>query len=212
MKFAFPLAFSLALGVFVVPAYAQLSGGPMGGGMSMGGVGGAPMPKLKTPAPDIAPAGLPGIGAVAPPVAEPQTQLPARGDPTKELFTAINKNDYNSAMDAISRGANLSARDQFGETPLDLSIALNRNNITFLLLGTRNELASQDGSNTMMGARWTLPSQTGSARPSSHDAAPLETPTSAKANATPVLRTAIPASDTGTPDPQAGFLGFSPKN
>ncbi len=207
MKLAFPLALGLALGAAVAPAHAQLSPGPIGAGM--GGVGGAPAPQPKARTPDIAPTGLPGVGGVAPLATGPQLQKPASGDPTQELFTAINKNDYASAQDAVSRGADLTAKDEFGETPLDLSIALNRNNITFLLLGTRNELAAQGGGGPI-GTPWTLNNattgKTGKTKSGKHQTAPAVVPAKAPA------RTAPLTGDTGTPNPQAGFLGFGPKS
>ncbi len=213
MKLAFPLALGLALSAAVAPAYAQLSSGTMGSGMGMGGVGGAPAPQPKARTPDIAPTGLPGLGGVAPLATGPQLQKPAGGDPTQELFTAINKNDYASAQDAVSRGADLTAKDQFGETPLDLSIALNRNNITFMLLGTRNELAAQ-GTAGAVGAPWTLnpaPSaKAGKTKSGKHENARAVVPTNAPARTAPHMT--LPAGGTGTPDPQAGFLGFGPKS
>ncbi|HTQ71914.1 MAG TPA: ankyrin repeat domain-containing protein [Acidocella sp.] len=218
MKLAYSLALGLALSAAVAPAYAQLPPGTMGSGMGMGGVGGAPAPQPKARTPDIAPTGLPGIGGMAPPATGPQLQKPAGGDPTQELFTAINKNDYASAQDAISRGADLTAKNQFGESPLDLSIALNRNNITFMLLGTRNELAAQ-GTGGAVGAPWTLnntPSaktgktKSGNTKSGKHETARAMMPASAPAKPAPYK--ALPAGGTGTPDPQAGFLGFGPKS
>ncbi|MDE2319107.1 MAG: ankyrin repeat domain-containing protein [Rhodospirillales bacterium] len=205
MKCALPLALGLILGAAAAPAFAQLATGEAGSGMGMGGVGGAPPPQAKLHTPDIAPAGLPGIGNIAPPATGPQIQKPASGDPTQELFAAINANDYGSAQDAVSRGADITAKDQFGETPLDLSIALNRNNITFLLLGTRNELASQGLSGTV-GAPWTL-DKTPASKPVSHKASAV-----LPAAASPAPRASVPAGGTGTPNPQAGFLGFGSKS
>lgn len=54
--------------------------------------------------------------------------------PDDELFDAINRGDINAARDALARGADLQARDAVGQTPVDVSIALGRNNITFLLV------------------------------------------------------------------------------
>ena len=212
MKLAFPLALALALGAAAPPAFAQLAGGTgeQGSGMGMGDLAGAPKLQAKPATPDIAPAGLPGVGSIAPPASGPQLQKPASGDPSQELFTAINNNDYASAQDAISRGADLNAKDQFGETPLDLSIALNRNNITFLLLGTRNELATQ-GLGGTMGAPWTLNNTPISGtKPAGYRSVRAVVPAEAQTRSTP--HSAIQASSTGTPDPQAGFLGFGPKS
>ncbi|GAB0118089.1 hypothetical protein [Acidisoma sp. 7E03] len=54
--------------------------------------------------------------------------------PDDELFDAINRGDINAARDALARGADLQAQDAVGQTPVDVSIALGRNNITFLLV------------------------------------------------------------------------------
>ena len=98
--------------------------------------GNAPQPRQRVP--DIAPAGVPGA-ATAPLATRPSLRKPGTGDPTAALFTAIDKNDYASAQDAVSRGANLNAQNPLGETPLDMSVALNRSTITFMLLAARNE-------------------------------------------------------------------------
>lgn len=54
--------------------------------------------------------------------------------PNDELFDAINRGDITAARDALSRGADLGATDAVGQTPIDLSVSLARNNITFLLV------------------------------------------------------------------------------
>ncbi|MCB8879306.1 hypothetical protein ACELLULO517_03605 [Acidisoma cellulosilytica] len=54
--------------------------------------------------------------------------------PNDELFDAINRGDITAARDALSRGADLSATDAVGQTPIDLSVSLARNSITFLLV------------------------------------------------------------------------------
>lgn len=206
MKFALPLAIGvLVLGALVVPAQAQMASGMPG--MGMGGAGGGPKMQPKLAAPDLAPSGLPGIGGGAPLSTGPRLQKPASGDPTQELFKAINDNDYAAAQDAVSRGADLRAKNQFDETPLDLAIALNRNDITFMLLGTRNELAAQGGAGgQVMGAPWALDDTVKPVeRGKHHRGAPV---VSVRERQQPE----IPANDPGTPDPQAGFLGFGPKS
>ncbi|MCP1241068.1 ankyrin repeat domain-containing protein [Acetobacter lambici] len=59
-------------------------------------------------------------------------------EPTVALFEAINRGSVASARDAINRGADLNGHNILGQTPLDMSIDLNRNPITFLLLSLRN--------------------------------------------------------------------------
>lgn len=198
MKLAFFLALGVALGVMTLPAHAQLSAG------GMGGAGGGPKVQPQEQAPDIAPSGLPGLGGAAQaPVTGPQLQHPASGDPTQNLFAAINSNDYTAAQEAVSHGADLNATNQFAETPLDLSIALSRNDITFMLLGTRNELMSQGGYG-VMGAPLTL-DQSAPAPASMRHIIPTGKPT----KMVPLIKR-LP-DNLGTPNLQAGFLGFGSK-
>ena len=58
--------------------------------------------------------------------------------PTAALFDAINRGDGLAARDAINRGADMNGHNILGQTPLDMSIDLNRNPITFLLLSLRD--------------------------------------------------------------------------
>ncbi|WP_298285718.1 ankyrin repeat domain-containing protein [Acidocella sp.] len=163
--------------------------------------GGAPQPQPQQM--DKAPPALPGITTPTPTV---QTTHTANlGDPTQALFAAVNSGDYAAAQDALSRGADLTAQNQFGETPLDLAIALNRTNISFLILETRNELAAQGGTTGPVGKPWTLSKTT--AQP-----APAHTRALAP-HARPALKAAAaPASNAGQANQPAGFLGFDPHN
>jgi ankyrin repeat protein len=128
----------------------------------------------------------------------PAAQKPATGDPTTALFAAINSNNYNGAQDAISRGADLTQQNTLGETPLDLSVALNRNSITFMLLGARNESAQAGG-----GAPMALPASAAAPQTHHHHKPLVQTTTP-----TATMAPAVPLNDPGTPNPQAGFLGF----
>ena len=62
--------------------------------------------------------------------------------PTDALFDAINRGDIATARDAISRGADLQGQNILGMTPLELSVDLGRNDISFMLLSMR---AADDG-------------------------------------------------------------------
>jgi len=189
------LGFVLFLGA--APALAQMSMGGSGGGGAPG-AGSAPAPQARTP--DIAPAGLPGAGN-APVATGPNLQKPSIADPTQALFAAVNSGDYNAAQDAISRGANLYAQNPLGETPLDLSIALNRNSITFLILGARNE----DGP---------PPAVAAGPMPASRTPADRAMPMAASVETAPPAASPAPVmgNNPGTPNAAAGFLGFGPKN
>jgi hypothetical protein len=102
---------ALRLGLASQPAFAQTgpaSGPPSSGGSSPSGNLQAPPLQPKTDDNQVLPPALPGAGDVAPTTA-PSVAKQQSGDPTTELFTAINSNDYSSAQDAISRGADLNA-------------------------------------------------------------------------------------------------------
>src|SRR5579871_5599661 len=129
-------------GVFTPNAFAQ---------MSPSGEMQAPKPKPQVPQEQSLPPAVPGVGdqslQTGQSVAKQQS-----GDPTTELFTAINANDYSSAQDAISRGADLNAQNSLGESPIDLSVALNRNSITFMLLAARNDSGDDSTDNSASAA------------------------------------------------------------
>jgi hypothetical protein len=199
MKFFF-LATAFSAGLLLAPAARAQSMVPNGQN--------GPEVQPKAPTPDFAPPAIPGAG-IAPGIATaPKVAKADQGDPTTELFTAINANDYTSAQDAISRGADLTAQNKLGETPLDLSIALNQNSITFLLLGARNE----DGPPVPAAAEAATATTHhhvygyGHATPASLDAPPAPTP------APRAYAPAAMGNNQGTPNASAGFLGFGSKN
>lgn len=196
MKFfrPIPAALLLILGAGL-PAFAQMPGSSLAN--PNGNIPSAPAQQVP---PNIAPPGLPGAGQ-APVATGPVMQKPPAGDPTQALFAAVNKGDYNAAQDAISRGADLTAHDAFGETPLDLSIALNRSNITFLILQARNE----DGGGNGIAPGPAFPPGSGTNLPS-----PALDATPARAEARPALP--VMGNDPGKPDPSSGFLGFGGKD
>jgi ankyrin repeat protein len=186
---------ALRLGLGSQPALAQ-SAPPSTGGSSPSGNMQAPPLQPKSDDNQLLPPAVPGAGDVAPTTA-PSVAKQQSGDPTVELFTAINSNDYSSAQDAISRGADLNAQNALGETPIDLSVSLNRNSITFMLLAARND--SGDGSDDS-GAMPATPAAGYASKGGGKSAAvPIKligTPTPAASN------------NPGTPNPSAGFLGF----
>ncbi|RBM09596.1 ankyrin repeat domain-containing protein [Novacetimonas cocois] len=83
--------------------------------------------------------------AAAPPSALPgaESSEEERGhansdmNPTDALFDAINRGSLGAAKEALNRGADMTAHNVLGQSPLDMSIDLNRNDITFLLLSMR---------------------------------------------------------------------------
>jgi hypothetical protein len=197
MKYFSPaLALVLAL---ATPAFAQ----SLPGTNQTGAGGDGPTIQPRARVPDIAPPALPGAGTTPGLATAPQLAHASTGDPTTALFDAINKNDYNAAQDALSRGADLTAQNPLGETPLELSIDLNHNSITFMILAARNETGENAG-----------PLATGEA--AINTAAAPSPHTTHKAHAVPAAMETPPVhtqpqygNDTGTPNASAGFLGFN---
>jgi hypothetical protein len=155
--------------------------------------------------PEPAPDAIPGAKARQP--AAPATRATADMQPTDALFDAINRGDVAAARDALSRGADLEARNMLGMSPMELSVDLGRNDISFLLLSYR-------GGDSSAGA----PAATAQAQAATPPKPAKEAGAKAARNATvlPVkaIAPAAPqtprlfANDGGTPVPNAGFLGF----
>jgi hypothetical protein len=129
--------------------------------------------------------------------------------PTDALFDAINRGDLGAAQDAVSRGADLNGQNVLGMTPVQLSIDLGRNDITFLLLSAGGEAATP--SQPAAGAHAALLGAKGGgsarlARTTERKPARL-----VRAAAAPVPQTPrLFAGNGGSPIPSAGFLGFDP--
>lgn len=179
------------------PAHAQLNPAT--------GDGGPTSPQPHAPAPDIAPPALPGAGDQPGLATVPQVAKPVSGDPTTALFAAVNSGNYSAAQDAISRGADPNAQNDLGETPLDLSIALNHNNITFMLLSARNEGGADASAGEDLSA---VPQPAAAAAAPAGNASHHIYQAAAGPAPAPPPRT-TPGNDPGIPNPQAGFLGFS---
>jgi hypothetical protein len=156
----------------------------------------------KPPAEVAPPPALPGARSSA--AAAPLTRVPADMEPNDALFDAINRGDIASARDALSRGADLHARNILGMTPLELSIDLGRNDISFMLLSMRAADDTRPAPPRAATAAKPEPKSQvrQAARVQAHGAAPV-------AATKPVNRTArLFAGDGGAPNPDAGFLGF----
>jgi hypothetical protein len=184
------------------PALAQLGNlgsGGMPGPMSLGG---SRAQQPATPKEEPPPA-LPGSKLHAPGAA-PATHVPADMLPTDALFDAINRGDIAAARDAISRGADLNGRNVLGMTPMELSVDLGRNDISFLLLSMRAEDHRPGSAANGQGAR-----AADASKPRVKVASKPMVP--AKADAAPAQRTPrLFANDGGAPVPSVGFLGFDP--
>ncbi len=175
-----------------------------------GGAPKAPGAQRRAAAP--APAAVPGARARADSVA-PAGPGAADLPPTEALFDAINRGDIVTARDAITRGADLDGTNLLGLTPLELSVDLARNDISFLLLSLRG--ASGSASATRGGPADTPPAPLTPAQRRQAIAAARAEAASARADAAPRRQAPQPgpalfAGNGGTPVPSAGFLGFDP--
>jgi hypothetical protein len=163
--------------------------------------------KAPAAAPKVAPPpALPGAAENASRAA-PAVRPPNDLEPTDALFDAINRGDISSARDAISRGADLQGRNILGMTPMELSVDLGRNDISFLLLSMR---AGDDGRGRQPPATATA-AKPGPTKTTKQAARPTGT-TAKQAASAPVPATQQTArlfgGDGGAPIPNAGFLGF----
>ena len=161
-------------------------------------------------APSAPPPGLPGANQSHETAAP--TRSPTDMAPTDALFDAIDRGDLGVARDAVNRGADLNGHNLLGMTPMELSVDLGRNDITFLLLSLRNSggdagsappavaAASTKAGATAKGAKPRAVAQR-AAEPAPRRVAAVQAQTASAAPYT---------SNGGTPDPQAGFLGFTP--
>jgi hypothetical protein len=164
-----------------------------------------------------APPALPGAASNG--EAAPAEKLPTDLPPTEALFDAINRGDIASARDALSRGADLSGTNVLGMTPLELSVDLDRNDITFLLLSERGTDSNGPGPVPAVGTK------TASARGGKASASAPRPVAQASAGTalgatlhavrlpgspTPMQPASVryAGSDPGTAVPEAGFLGF----
>jgi hypothetical protein len=158
-------------------------------------------PAKPEPAP---PPVLPGTKGAS--EAAPATASAAAMTPTDALFDAINRGDSTAARDAVNRGANLDGQNILGLSPLELSVDLGRNDISFLLLsmrgedpGVRREARGLDQSDS---TRRTSAAPRAAARAR---VIPASAPPDQEADAgTPRLY----SGNGGAPIPAAGFLGF----
>lgn len=199
------------IGLSAGPAHAQMNLPP--NASQFQGISGAPTIGGQGPPTDTGrvatppPAGLPGAQS-SPGTAAPAAQPPIMMEPTDALFDAINRGDLAAARDAVNRGADLNGHNVLGMTPIQLSVDLGRNDITFLLLANGATPASGP------------PPVTRTAGESRHAGKTLRQAAARRA-AHPVRTASVPApapqqmprlfaGNGGNPIPAAGFLGFDP--
>jgi hypothetical protein len=178
----------------------------------------ATLPALAQMPPQRMPTGQPQ--AQPQPQARPQPgrtpaaqRQPRTGTPTEQLFDAINVGEIDDVRAAVAAGADVSARNVLGLTPVDLAIDLGRNDIALYLLslGRVRPLAP-------------LPEEQAARRQSraSEQQLRLQQQRAEQAAVEAALRSRAPAvsgqgivsvaplwrGDGGTPNPAIGFLGF----
>ena len=213
------LAFSsVLLGTAPYAAQAQ-SGmiGPQGGPNARPVVPTANLPSA--PKRDVGP-GLPGARSnedLVAPADRPAMQM----RPTEALFDAINRGDISATRDAIARGAEMNGHNILGQTPLEMAVDIGRKDIVFLLLSLRgmddrptarttgrptdHPGAAQAGGPTVRGSSASGSSAGASARSEARRPQPQPARvTAASAPRAPQLF----IGDGGSPNPDAGFLGF----
>ncbi|HEY0181599.1 MAG TPA: hypothetical protein VGC09_02225 [Rhodopila sp.] len=210
------MALGLTLGMLASSAaWAQIGSGPVG---TTGHAGRVPNNPEKPP--EKAPDAVPGARARDP--VAPATRPVGDMQPTDALFDAINRGDIAAARDALNRGADLNGVSILGMTPLELSVDLGRNDISFLLLSMRGEdsgrgsravgrdtpSAPPPGMSARAGGKPAGPVKSAGRAPATKAAQAASTPPARKAPAAPKLF----ANDGGTPLPSAGFLGFDSRS
>jgi len=163
--------------------------------------------------PEQAPPSLPGTKA--PVEAAAPTASPTDMTPTEALFDAINRGDTAAARDAVNRGADLHGVNVLGLTPLELSVDLGRNDISFLLLSMRDGDATSRSA-TRTGAETGGTGQSdavlrGSPVPRGASRSRVAAATRGDAAEGPVAEgPTFSSGNGGTPIPAAGFVGFDP--
>jgi hypothetical protein len=157
--------------------------------------------------PEIQPPALPGAKSDTP--AAPATRMSSDMSPTDALFDAINRGDIGTVRDSLNRGADLQGQNVLGLTPLELSVDLGRNDISFLLLSIRGETGRPSrAAPQAVAAQPVAPAATATARERKR---PLSGARVTQAHVTgsqaPAAQPVL-ADDGGRPIPAAGFLGF----
>ncbi len=195
MRRSMPVARLLSLAALTaplalaVPALAQQ--GPMVP-PSAGGTPAAPPPAL------------PGLAVRNPAPAIPPDADFNRLGPNEQLFDSINRGDVASARDAVTRGADLNARNVLGLTPLESAVDQQRNDIVFFLLSARGPGASSPPPPPPGGLGRSAPPPPSAAqapRPR-REAAPVQRVEQVRPAPRP------PVIGGGAAQPDAGFLGF----
>jgi len=156
---------------------------------------------------ESAPPALPGSRA-EPTAVAPAERTAADMPPTEALFDSINRGDLPGSREAISRGADLQGTNVLGLTPLELSVDLGRNEISFLLLSLRGGSGYSAAHGAAPAAEPKPPTRAerlAMAREERSNRAQVAARPAANA---PLLAPRLFAGNGGAPVAQAGFLGF----
>jgi hypothetical protein len=198
---------SLAM-IYAGPSFAQLNA--TGTGLAPAGAGLQKTLKGSTSGPkeEASPPVLPGTKA--PVEAAQPTVAPTQMTPNEALFDAINRGDLPASRDAVNRGAELDALNMLGLTPLELSVDLGHNDISFMLMSMRGDSASARQS-ARLGVQGEGAQGGGVRQEAQKRPRPVRViAASARGEAEEPL-TATPkysSGNGGAPIPAAGFLGF----
>jgi hypothetical protein len=166
--------------------------------------------------PEPAPDAIPGATPRAP--AAPATKPVGDLSPTDALFDAINRGDIAAARDALNRGADLNGVNILGMTPMELSVDLSRNDISFLLLSMRGEDSGRGsravGHDTPVQWDSGKTAEAGKGRKSGKPTTAAKTAAATKTRvaAKPATPKQFANDDGGSPLPSAGFLGFDSRS
>lgn len=128
-------------------------------------------------------------------------------EPTAALFDSINRGDMTAAKESLGRGADMNGKNVLGQSPLEMSIDLNRNDITFVLLSMRN---TENGA-PVASIQSASVSEAGSGNAAADHAG--KTHLKVKGDHSHLAAGSSPkpqryAADGGVPKPEIGFLGF----
>jgi hypothetical protein len=142
--------------------------------------------------PQEPPPAIPGAQPDENAAVAPADKIAAEMSPNEALFDAISRGDLAAAKDSLNRGAQLDAHNVLGQTPIDASIDLDRNDITFLLLSMRPTLGTGQ------------PGALASAPPAGRGKKGGTSVVEASARSRGVQLSA----NRGQPNPSVGFIGF----
>lgn len=146
-------------------------------------------------------------GAVTDEATATSGHVSADMEPTAALFDSINRGDMTSAKEALGRGADLNGKNVLGQSPLDMAIDLNRNDITFLLLSMRNGTDGAPAASVATASADADAQPAGAARGARGKTRGRSARLAAASSHTPSAPQRY-AADGGAPKPDIGFLGF----